>query len=213
MVYTKHSGDFMNKYVIKRIIKYTFLFLILVICTQYVYKVGKKSYQEYINSHENDLEWVEKNISFAEDYKIGGQVQVVNMPSDLTVSTKNYTDIIERKIKTLLIQQYSINNPLLLYNPYREDENCLYIYFHTGEKYRAQYFVSTESIVMQDMETLLYQDFLDSNGNPYETVRHYYKLDSLTPGKKNHIILRIVDESGNVVEAENFILNIPNERK
>ena len=93
-----------------------------------------------------------------------------------------------------MIQQYSINNPLLLYNPYREDENCLYIYFHTGEKYRAQYFASTESIVMQDMENLLYQDFLDSNGNSYETIQHY-------------------DESGKVVEAENFILNIPNERK
>lgn len=201
----------MNKYKLIRIIKYAFLLFILVVATQQVYKFGKKSYQDYINAHENDLEWVEDNITLEDDYRIGNQVKVVHMPTDLTVSTEDYTEIINKKIKALLVNSYSIDSPILIYNPYREDENKLYIYFHTGEKYQAQYFVSTESIVMQDMDTLEYQDFLDEAGNVSFTTRHYYTIDSLIPGKKNNVILRILDENGVVVDAENFILNIPNE--
>lgn len=202
----------MNKYMLKQIVKYIILFSLLVLATQQVYKLGKKSYQDYINSHETDLEWVEDNISLEDNYRIGSQVKVVHMPEDLTIDTENYTEIINKKIKSLLVNSYSIESPLLIYNPYREDKNRLYIYFHTGEKYRAQYFVSTESIVMQDMDKLEYQDFLNEEGDVEETNRHYYILETLTPGKKNNIIIRILDETGMVVEAENFILNIPNER-
>lgn len=197
---------------LKQIVKYIILFSLLVLATQQVYKLGKKSYQDYINSHETDLEWVEDNISLEDNYRIGSQVKVVHMPEDLTIDTENYTEIINKKIKSLLVNSYSIESPLLIYNPYREDKNRLYIYFHTGEKYRAQYFVSTESIVMQDMDKLEYQDFLNEEGDVEETNRHYYILETLTPGKKNNIIIRILDETGMVVEAENFILNIPNER-
>ena len=201
----------MNKYNIIQIFKYTVLLTILVVATQQVYKFGKKSYQDYINAHENDLEWVENNISLEDDYRIGNQVKVVHMPTDLTVSTEDYTEIINKKIKALLVNSYSIDSPILIYNPYREDKNMLYIYFHTGEKYQAQYFVSAESIVMRDMDALEYQDFLDDSGNVSFTTRHYYTIDSLIPGKKNNVILRILDENGVVVDAENFILNIPNE--
>ncbi len=202
----------MNKYMLKQIVKYAVLFLILILATQQVYKLGKKSYQDYINSHETDLEWVENNISLEDDYRIGSQVKVVHMPEDLTVETENYTEIINKKIKSLLINSYSIENPLLIYNPYREDTNSLYIYFHTGERYQAQFFASTESIVMQDIDTLEYLDFLDEEGNIVSTNRHYYKIDTLVPGKKNNIIIRILDEEGTVVDAENFILNVPSER-
>ena len=201
----------MNKNKIIRIFKYTFLLTILVVATQQVYKFGKKSYQDYINAHESDLEWVENNISLEDDYRIGNQVKVVRMPTDLTISTEDYTEIINKKIKALLVNSYSIDSPILIYNPYREDKNTLYIYFHTGEKYQAQYFVSTESIVMQDMDALEYQNFSDENGNISATTRHYYTINSLVPGKKNNVILRILDENGVVVDAENFILNIPNE--
>jgi len=201
----------MNKYKIKRLIKYAFLLFILVVATQQVYKFGKKSYQNYINAHESDLEWVENNISLEDDYQMGSQVKVVRMPVDLTVSDEDYTEIINKKIKALLVNSYSINSPILIYNPYRGEQNMLYIYFHTGENYQAQYFVSTESIAMQDMDALEYQNFLDENGNITLTMKHYYKINSLVPGKKNNVILRILDENGVVVDAENFILNIPNE--
>ena len=60
----------MKKYWIKRIIKYGILGLILVWATIFIYDYGRKSYEDYVNSHENDIEWIEENIQFVEDYKI-----------------------------------------------------------------------------------------------------------------------------------------------
>ena len=45
------------------------------------------------------------------------------------------------------------------------------------------------------------------------TSSHYYVIDSLVPKKKNNIIIRILDENGEVIEADNFIVNIPNTKK
>ena len=202
----------MNKYMIKRIIKYGFLFLVLVVLTQTVYNFGKDSYNKYIDSHENDLEWVEKNIVLEDDYKIGSQVKVVHMPENLNVSEEDYKNIISKKIKSFLVNRYSIESPLLIYNPFKE-ENSLYIYFHTGEKYYAEYYTTTESIAIKGVEELKYQPFLNENGKQVMTSSHYYVIDSLVPKKKNNIIIRILDENGEVIEADNFIVNIPNTKK
>lgn len=202
----------MNKYQVKKIIKYSILIFLLLICTKMVYVQGKNSYQKYIDSHEQDLVWVEENITLEDNYKIGSNVKVVNMPANLTVSDDNYTKIVESKIKKLLVAVYSIDSPLLIYNPYLEDENSLYIYFYTGGKYKAQYYVSTSSIVMQELNTIEYQDFIMDASDAIFTSRHYYRLDSLVPGQKNNIIIRLVDEQDNVIAAENFILNIPSQK-
>lgn len=211
-VYLK-CGENMKKDMLKRIIKYGVLFCLLIALTQFVYTWGKDSYNNYIDSHENDLEWVEKNIVLEDNYNIGSGVKVVTMPENLNVSLSDYTNIMNKKIKSLLVNRYSIEEPLLIYNPYKEDENSLYVYFHTGEKYYAEYYVTTESIVMKKLDELPYQKFLDNTNHRMLTTNHYYKIDSLVPKKKNNIIIRIVDEDGNVVGAENFILNIPSIRK
>lgn len=202
----------MNKYKVKRIVKYSILICLLLVSTKIVYVQGNKSYQKYIDLHEQDLVWVEKNITLEDDYKIGNKVKVVNIPTNLTISDENYTKIVESKIKKLLVDVYPIDSPLLIYNPYLEDKNSLYIYFHTGGKYKAQYYVSTSSIVMQELNTIEYQDFILDAGETVFTSRHYYRLDSLIPGKKNNIIIRLVDEQENVIAAENFILNIPSQK-
>lgn len=209
MVYTKHSGDPMKKYWIKKILSYTILAFLLVVATQLVYQYGKQSYQNYVDDHEGDMTWVENNIVLEDDYTFGSPVKVVRMPENLTVSEEDYQSIIEKKIKELLVHHYSIESPLLIYDPYREKDHPVYLYFHTGEAYSLEYFISTESIAMQELDSVTYDSIADEEGNPIFTNRHYYRLDTLVPGKKNNIILRLLDEEGTVIDAENFILTIP----
>ena len=199
----------MKKYWIKKILSYTILGILLVIATQLVYKYGKESYQNYVDDHEDDMAWVENNIVLDDDYKFGYPVKVVRMPENLTVSEEDYRTIIEKKIKALLVHHYSIESPLFIFDPYREEGKPMYLYFHTGEAYSLQYFISTESIAMQELDTVTYDSILDEEGNPLMTNRHYYQLKTLVPGKKNNIVLRLLDEEGTVIDAENFILTIP----
>ena len=50
---------------------------------------------------------------------------------------------------------------------------------------------------------------LDANGNDLLQSRHYYTLTGFTPGKRNNLLIRILNENDEIVQSENFILNIP----
>ena len=121
----------MKKYWIKRIFKYGVLGLVLVWATIFIYDHGRKSYEDYVNRHENDIEWIEENIQFVEDYKIGDNIFVVEMPDTLDISHDLYREVVQKKIDQLLIDNYRISSPLILYDPFLEDEGSVNIYFHT----------------------------------------------------------------------------------
>ena len=197
----------MKKYWIKRILKYGILGLILDWATMFIYDYGKKSYEDYVNRHENDIEWIEDNIEFVEDYQIGDNIFVVEMPETLDISHDLYREIVQKKIDRLLIDNYKISSPLILYDPFLEDEESVNIYFHTGEKYKFEYYVTTDSIATD--EDLVYQRMLDANGNDLLQSKHYYTLTGFVPGKRNNLLIRILNENNEIVQSENFILNIP----
>ena len=85
----------MKKYWIKRIFKYGVLGLVLVWATIFIYDYGRKSYEDYVNRHENDIEWIEENIQFIEDYKIGDNIFVVEMPDTLDISHDLYREVVQ----------------------------------------------------------------------------------------------------------------------
>ncbi len=197
----------MKKYWLKRIFKYGILCVVLVGATIWVYDHGRGAYEAYVDRHENDIEWIEKNIQFVEDYRIGDNVLKVEMPDTLDISHDLYTEIVQKKIDQLLVDNYRISSPLILYNPFLEDETSVNIYFHTGEKYKFEYYVTTSSIATD--EDLTYQRMLDSDGNDLSQNKHYYTLTGFVVGKRNNLLIRILDENDNIVQSENFILNIP----
>lgn len=197
----------MKKYWIKRIFKYGVLGLVLVWATIFIYDHGRKSYEDYVNRHENDIEWIEENIQFVEDYKIGDNIFVVEMPDTLDISHDLYREVVQKKIDQLLIDNYRISSPLILYDPFLEDEGSVNIYFYTGEKYKFEYYVTTDSIATD--EDLIYQRMLDADGNDSLVTKHYYTLTGFVPGKRNNLLIRILDQNDEIVQSENFILNIP----
>jgi len=195
---------------IKRIIKYGILFLILIGLTNFVYHLGKNSYEDYLHEHENDVEWVRDNTKLVENYRIGNDVLVPIVPTNYDVNKELYHAVIQEKIDDLLISSYSITNPLIIYNPFFSDKGSINLYFQTGEEYSFEYYITTESIA--SLDEVSYTTMLDSDGIPLVTRKHYYVLKGFTPGKRNNLVIRILDSSNNVVDVENFILNIPNKK-
>ena len=200
----------MKRYYVKQFIKYGALFIILVLATMFVYDKGKATYQKYLDTHKDDDTWIRDNINLVEDMKIGDGVLVPSLPNDLEVSRDIYEEIIMEEIDNLLINSYKMNNPLFIYNPYFNNPTTINIYFHTGNNYKFEYYVTTESIGLE--EEIIYTRMSDGYGDMYDN-RHIYVLDGLTPGKKNNLLIRILDSNDQVVDAENFILNIPRTQK
>jgi len=198
----------MNRYLIKQGIKFTILFVVLVIATIFVYDAGKNSYQKYLDKHADDQDWISDNINLIEDPMIGNNVLRPDMPTDLKVSKDVYEEVISEEISDLLINSYKINDPLLIYNPYKTDNTTVNIYFHTGNDYKFEYYITTESITLE--EEISYIRMTNDYGIETFTNRHFYTLYGFVPGKRNNLLIRILNENNEVIDAENFILNIPN---
>ena len=118
----------MKRYYIKQIIKYSILAIILILATIFVYDKGKSAYQKYLDNNKDDESWIRDNINLVEDPKIGVGILKSDMPADLKVSREIYEEVITEEIDKLLINNYKINDPLLIYDPYlnkivSEEEN------------------------------------------------------------------------------------------
>ena len=198
----------LRKNKIKKILKYGFLFLVLIVLTNFVYHLGKDAYENYLHDHENDVEWLRENTKLIENYRIGNDVLVVSVPNNYDVNKELYQAVIQEKIDDLLINRYTITSPLIIYNPFFSDAASINLYFQTGEEYIFEYYITTESLAT--LEDIPYQTLLDSSGLPLESRNHYYVLDGFIPGKRNNLVIRLLDNTGNVIDVENFILNIPN---
>ena len=154
------------------------------------------------------MEWLRENTKLIENYRIGNDVLVVSVPNNYDVNKELYQAVIQEKIDDLLINRYTITSPLIIYNPFFSDAASINLYFQTGEEYIFEYYITTESLAT--LEDIPYQTLLDSSGLPLESRNHYYVLDGFIPGKRNNLVIRLLDNTGNVIDVENFILNIPN---
>lgn len=197
----------MKRYVIKQIIKFSILGVILIFATMFVYDRARDSYQKYLDKNKDNGEWIRSNINLIEDTRIGSGVLRPDMPSDLNIDDNIYNEVIKEEIDQLLINNYKVDNPLFIYNPYRLDNTTVNIYFHTGDKYKFEYFVTTKTIGTD--EDIIYTRVKDDDGNDILSTKQFYILNGFTPGKKNNLLIRILDENDTVIDAENFILNIP----
>ncbi len=198
----------MNRYLIKQIIKFSILGVILVFATMMVYDKGIADYKSYLENNKDDEKWIRDHINLVEDNKIGSEVLRPDMPNNLEISDSLYKEVIDEEIDKLLIHNYKIDSPLIIYNPYNIDPTTINLYFHTGNSYKFEYYVTTESIGLE--ENVIYTRMKNINGEDILSNRHFYVLKGFKPGKKNNLLIRILDDNDRVIDAENFILNLPN---
>lgn len=197
-----------RKYLIKLVIKYTFLLAVLIVATLFTYDLGKKEYKKYLNNHKDDEKWVDKNINLIENYQIGDGVLSVDMPKDLKLDNKSYNKAVSDEINKLLINSYKIEEPLFIYDPFKFDETSLNIYFYTGEKYKFEYYITTDSI-SNGTESFEFIRMKNEDGTDILNNKHFYILKGLKTGKKNNLIIRILDEYDNIIDSQNFIIKAP----
>lgn len=206
--YNYLGGTMRKKYLLKQIIKYSFLIIILIVATIFVYKTGKNEYKKYLENHKNDKKWIEDNINLVEDIRIGTGVYTVNMPNDLEIDKNIYNKEISQEINKLLINNYKIEEPLFIYDPFKLDNTSINVYFHTGEKYKFEYYITTNSIT-NEPEKFQYTRATNEDGSDILNNKHFYVLKGLKPGSKNNLIIRILNDNNELVDSQNFIINVP----
>ena len=139
---------------------------------------GRRIYNNYLK---NDDE-----ISFV--YSDG--VYEVNKDEDTSIFTSDYQDTIEEKIDELKDDgNYTIDNPLIIYNPYGTGSLSYYIYYTSDEDSQLSYRISTDGY--DGFERNLIDDY---------SLEKEFQLIGFVPGEVNELTLRETNKNNEVLE-------------
>ncbi len=137
---------------------------------------GYKYYQHYQDTRFENKNWINRHVKLEENNE---GVYEVKSDEDIDIFNLVYQDVIEKKIEELKsFDNYSISNPLIIYNPYGTGSQSYYVYL--GKDYdELSYKISTEG----------YADYEHDLGDDGE-----YQLVGFVPGEVNTLTLKSADD-------------------
>lgn len=123
-----------------------------------------------------------------------------------SVFNQTYQNKVDKAInKKIKNNNYTFNNPLIVYNPYGTNTLGLNIYFDTDKKASLSYVISAS-------DTNDYSNTLFNNSEDNMSTHHEYQIIGLVPNKENKIKLTLTYENGES-ESKEILINVPKLKK
>ena len=135
---------------------------------------GYKYYKHYEATKTENKNWLNRHIALEVNDEGVYEVNTINTDEDLTIFNLVYQDVIESKIEELKnSENYSLDNPLIIYNPYGTGSLSYYVYL--GKDYDdLSYTIKTDG----------YSDYSHDLSGSDE-----YQLVGFVPGEVNNLTL------------------------
>ena len=93
------------------------LFLLVISAISYGVVVFVRGVNEKIvESQLNDEDWLADNVSITKNDTLGENIYSVNRPAAVEVFDMVYQDVVQDKLDVLLEDDYTFDNPLMIYN-------------------------------------------------------------------------------------------------
>ena len=137
---------------------------------------GYKYYEHYQDTRFENKNWMNRHVRLEENNE---GVYEVKTDEDIDIFNLVYQDVIENKIEELKSSDnYSLSNPLIIYNPYGTGSQSYYVYLGKGYD-DLSYKITTDG----------YADYEHTLGNKDE-----YQLVGFIPNEVNTLTLKSGDE-------------------
>ena len=128
---------------------------------------------------------------------------------DIDTETDGFTyydldvqEAIQSQIDTLKEQDHTMEDPLLIFDPYGTNTTSLYIWFEEEEASALSYTIQCDGYA--DFNRTLY-----SNSEDNTSSTHEHQLIGLVPGESNTITLSAKDSDGTLLEQVEFTVEAP----
>ena len=159
--------------------------------------------EKIVESQLNDEDWLADNVKVVKNGSLGKNIYSVSKPDTVEVFDMVYQEVIQDKLDVLLEDEYSFDEPLMIYNAYGTNTLGLNLYFTTDENREVFYTIHVDDKDINDFSRTL------SNGEDGNvTKNHAYQLIGLIPGEENEVTLTLKDEAGKTIDTNEFTVDL-----
>ena len=142
--------------------------------------LGNGLYQKYFKD-DNEIQFI---------YEDG--IYEVKKNKKTSIFTEEYQDDVDGKIKKLKeSNDYTIDNPLIIHNPYGTGSLSYYVYYKSDE----------DSVLSYEVNTDGYDSFERDLSNKYSKEKEF-QLIGFVPGETNTLTLKEKNKNKEVIEKE-----------
>lgn len=146
----------------------------------------------------NNYDWLMKNVLVKDDDVMGDNIKYIEKDDYVSVFNENYQKAIDEKINELLENNnYTFDDPLVIYNPYGTNSLSVNLYFNLESDDTITYNVSVDDENISDFS----RNLLTKDGKEKE-----YQLIGLVPGYDNIITIKTV-QNGEEISTQ-FTVNL-----
>ena len=159
-------------------------------------------YNATINNNLNNKNWIKNNTSII---KTNINEYTYSTMKDKHITTYNtlFQEEIDNKINNLLkTNNYTIDNPLMLYNPYSTNTNSINLYFNTDTEEELSYKIEVDGFSS-------FERTLKNTGEDNYTKKHSYQLIGFIMGYNNKLTLTLKNKD-NEEKSYTYNLNFEN---
>ena len=180
------------------------LFLLVISAISYGVVVFVRGVNEKIvESQLNDEDWLADNVSITKNDTLGENIYSVNRPAAVEVFDMVYQDVVQDKLDVLLEDDYTFDNPLMIYNLYGTNTLGLNLYFSTEEEAQLSYTIHVDDNDIADFSRTL------SNGEDGNvTTNHAYQMIGLITGEVNEVSLVLENEDGEEIDSKEITVDL-----
>ncbi len=184
---------------IMKIMKGFLILLGLLLIGFLIFIIGKNIYDNKMKENVKDKEWVLEHVSISSNNSYGDDIFSIFKHNKIKVYNLNYQEAVDERIEEVLDGSYTIEYPLVIYNPYGTNNLGVNVYFNTEEDMEISYTVSVGNENIPNYSNTLNNDV---SGN--YTKEHAYQIIGLVPGYKNVIDLVGKTKDGEEVTSTIF---------
>ena len=184
---------------IMKIIRGILILLVLVLIGLLIYFVGKNIYTNKMKENVKDKEWVYDNTLITHNNSYGEDIFSISKHKMIDVYNMNYQDAVDKRINEIVDDSYTLDYPLVIYNPYGTNNLGVNVYFETEEEMEISYVIS-----VGDEKIPNYSNTLNNDISGNYTKEHAYQIIGVVPGYKNVIDLVGKTKDGKEVSSTIF---------
>lgn len=131
------------------------------------------------------------------------------VPKEIQEEGFTYYDVnVQQRMAATLVnmsqeQEYTLQNPLAVLNPFGTGSNGLYLQFETEKDSRIRYTIHVEEEGIADFTAVA------GSGSKEYSKMHEFLMIGLVPGMENHVTLEVVGRNGKVQDTKEFHISVP----